>query len=62
MGANLFANIDPNLYGAIEAVSTLAGVSKKAVIESMIAERMHADHPHLTRVRSAWKKYRAGAR
>lgn len=59
---NLFANIDPAYYAAIEAVSGLAGLSKKAVIEAMIADKMGAPHPSLSRVRSAWTRYRKGDR
>ena len=62
MGANLFANIDPALFGAVDAVARLAGLSKKAVLEAMIADRMHIPHHALTRVRGAWTRYRKGER
>lgn len=60
MGRNLFANIDDAAYAAIEAVQVLSGLSKKALVEAMIAEKMGVtDNPNRSRVSKAWAKYRA---
>lgn len=58
MGSNLFANVEDQYYEAMKEVGTISGLSLRAVVEAMIAERMGVEHPARARVRAAWTRYR----
>lgn len=56
--ANLFAIIDGELWRALHEVAASIEISKRSLIEAMIANAAGAKHPDGPRVAKAWAAYR----
>lgn len=58
----VFVHVASEYADAIEAVKELSNLSKRSIIEAMIADKMGVNHVDLPRVRAAWSRYRKQAR
>lgn len=59
---HLFASVDEETFDAVDVVSTLSGLSKRSIMVALVAEKRGVADPNLSRVRSAWARYRKGDR
>lgn len=55
---SLFTELDQPLFDALQRVAQITGLTKRAVIEATIADKIGADHIARTRVRQGWAAYR----
>lgn len=56
--AKLFTNISDDLGEALAQVATIAGTTKRNVIEAMISQQIGRPHPYRPVITAAWRAYR----
>lgn len=55
---NLLVQIDPKLWEAVDEAAKMAGLTKKQLIEGMLAAAAGRPHAHIQTQRNVWARYR----
>lgn len=58
----LLVQIDPDIWQAADDTAKLAGITKKQLVEAMLAAAADRPHKHIHTQRAAWARYRKSRR
>lgn len=56
----LYTRLDDELHDQVKAVAAMAGISARALVESVLAQKMGHDHALTPTINGALRRYRAG--